>query len=103
MSAAPKFINMKKQTKNPFLDEIELDLDEILNNGVFVDNDNDEIQISSFNRKTTKKQPGMRNKSQQKAGTQQRCAVSNMFSISDGFKQQMSSVLIADDIVKSMK
>jgi hypothetical protein len=33
----PRFINMKKQTKSPFLEEIEMDLDDIMNNKPFGD------------------------------------------------------------------
>lgn len=50
---------MKKNTRSPFLDEIEMDLDEIMKNGVF--EDKDEIPLTSMNRKNQKK---LRNKSQ---------------------------------------
>lgn len=43
---APKFIDMKKRNKSPFLDEIEMDLDDIMNMNNF-DNDG-EIQLSTL-------------------------------------------------------
>ena len=51
---------MKKKTKSPFLEEIEMDLDEIMNSNLFGDNEGDEIQLSTLGtvRKPAKK--GMR-------------------------------------------
>lgn len=107
---APKFINMRKQHKSPFLEEIEMDLDDIMNKNPFGEVDNDEIQLSSFNnnvKKQAKKQDKKQGLRTQKSPLSQRISqnpqVQQMFSISDSFKQQISSVLISDDIIKNMK
>lgn len=102
----PRFINMKKQVKSPLLEEIEMDLDDIMNNNIFGEEDKGEIQLSTLGnvRKPAKKQNGQRlNKNQTMQKQAQNPAVQQMFSLSDAFKQQMSAVLIADDIIRNMK